>query len=336
MSFKNFITKMYVKEMAILQNEDNTKVRLQNVAWPSECSAELGPFTVGECQRALFYKIIGAEPSEDASLRGAYICDAGIMYEKYHTERFKSLGMFLDEQFRVEFETDTENKVMIAGRIDCIIEDNGKKKGIEIKSVSAFKAPEIFGSKGKIPLPAANNLMQAMMYKHWAKNTEAGTKSGIDEIYLMYINRSDNSSFFYKVDLDDKGYPIITAIDQFGREVYTLNMQDQKSYQELLDAPGTADPEQARLAELRISTKDIFSKFDKIYSDVKNKTLPSASYKRAYTQVDIDRDLKCGRLTKKKLSALKNKGETKVDYKCTICPYMKKCLSDSGINMITF
>lgn len=336
MAYKNFISKMYVQEMTILKSEDNTKARLENIAWPSECSADLGPYTVGECKRSLFYKILGVTPTEDFSLRGSFICDAGLMYEKYHTERFKSLGLLKDDQLRIQFQTNTSNKILIAGKIDCVIEDSGSRKGIEIKSVSAFKAPEIFGFNGKLPLPAANNLMQAMLYKHWTVNTDQGKESGIDEVYLMYINRSDNSTCWFKVNLDEQGYPIITAIDQVGREVYTMKLQEQKSFTDLLNMAGEGDPEQARIAELRISTNDIFKKFNDVYDNVKTKVLPAPDYKQSYNQEDIDRDVKCGRLTKRKLTAMKKNGETKSDYKCGYCSYMKKCLSDNGVNLVTF
>lgn len=327
---------MFVKELAILKEEDNTKIRLQNISWPSECSADLGPFTVGECKRSLFYKIIGVEPSEDSSLKGAYICDAGLMYEKYHTERLQALGLLKDSQLKIQFVTDTVNKVTIAGKIDCIIEDGGERKGIEIKSISAFKAPDIFGNKGKMPLPSANNLMQAMLYKHWAKNTEEGKKSRVDEIYLMYINRSDNSTFFFRVDLDEQGYAVITPIDQFGRELPTINLQQQESYDDLLKKSGIADQEKGRLAELRISTSDIFKKFDDVYSSVSSKVVPEPDFKMSYTDKDLELELKCGRITKKKITVMKKNGEVKSDYKCSICPYVKKCLSDSGVNIITF
>ena len=334
--YKNFISKIFHKDLSVLKSEDNVRARLENVAWPSECSADLGPYTVGECQRALFYKIIGAQPTDDMTVRGAYICDAGLMYEKYHIERFKSMDMLRDQQTRIEFQTETKNKVIIAGKMDCIIEDANSKKGIEIKSVSAFKAPDIFGYNGKMPLPQAHNLMQAMLYKHWTKNTEEGKAADIDEVYLMYVNRSDGSTFYYAVDLDDKGYPILTAIDQAGREIYKMNLQEAKSYTELANSSGIATTDQGRMAELRISTKDIFDKFDRVYTCAKKKILPSADFSMNYTPDGLEKAHKCGRITKRKLTMLKKSGEPYSDYRCGICSYMKKCLSDSGVNLITF
>jgi len=331
--YKNFIQKIFQKDIAVLKSDDEVKARIENISWPSECSADLGPYTVGECGRSLFYKILGVKPS-NMSVRGAYICDAGLMFEKYHIERLKTSDMLKDEQFRVVFETETTNKVVITGKVDCVIEDDNKRKFIEIKSVSAFKAPEIFGQNGKMPLPSASNLMQAMMYKHWTI-TEEGQKAQIDEVFLQYVNRSDGSTFYYRVDLDPQGYAIITAIDQAGQELYTMKLQDQKSFDDLM-TEGQEDTELARLAELRISTSDIFKKFDEVYTCARAKTLPPKDFKNVYSQEDLERAAKCGKISKRKLTTLKKSGETYSDYKCTICNYMKKCLADSGVNLINF
>lgn len=334
--YKNFITRIFVTEMASIKDDDNTRARLENIAWPSECSADLGPFTVGECKRSLFYRILGVTPSEDMSLRGLHICDAGLLYERFHVEKFKSMGLLKEEQTQISYPTETRNRVVITGKMDCIIEFNGARKGIEIKSVSAFKAPEIFGHNNKLPLPSAKNLMQAMLYKHWTVNTEEGKATDIDEVYLMYVNRSDNSTYFYKVDLDEQGYAVLTAIDQAGREIHTVKLQEQKTFEDLANSAGIATQEEGRLAELRISTSDIFGKFDSVYDSVKENTLPAPDFKREYSQEDIDLNLKCGRLTKRKVTAAKKKGDTLSDYQCGYCPYLKKCLSDSGVNIITF
>ncbi len=330
----NFISKVYVSDIlaAKADQQDHARTRLQNISWPSEASADVGPFTVGECKRALFYKVIGVEPSEEMSVRGRYICDAGLFCEHYHIQKYKSLGMFYDEQYKIEFETATRNKVIVSGKVDLIINDDGVLKAIEIKSISAFKASEVFGTTGKLPLPNANNLMQAMLYKYFTKHTELGQRSGIKEVYLMYVNRSDGATFYFEVDLDDSGYPILRAIDQSGKEIYKMNLATQKSYDELLASSREATSDEGRMAELRINVNDIFSKFDEVYTAAKTKVLPEPDYKMIYSTDDLDRDLKCGRITKRKLTMLKKSGETFSDYRCSICSYKRKCLADSGVH----
>lgn len=332
----NFISKIFLNDVLKLRAEtkDSARTRLQNISWPSEASAQVGPFTVGECKRSLFYKVIGVEASEEFSVRGRYICDAGLLYENYHVERFRNLGLYYDSQYRIEFETDTTNKVKVSGKVDLIVNDDGILKAIEIKSISAFMAPDVFGTTGKLPLPNANNLMQAMLYKYYTKHTELGKRAGIQEVYLMYVNRSDGSTFYYEVDLDEQGFPTLRAIDQNGREIYKMNLQDQKSYDQLLQSAGEATTEEGSLAELRINVNDIFAKFNEVYDHAKSKELPSADYKLVYNSDDLDRELKCGRITKRKITMLKKAGETHGDYKCTICAYKRKCLADSGFNFV--
>jgi len=330
----NFINTMFLKDIMKVraESQDSARTRLQNISWPSEASAGVGPFTVGECKRSLFYKVIGAEPSEEMSIRGRAICDAGLMYENYHVERFKTMGLYYDSQYRIEFETKTDNRVIIAGKVDVIINDESILKAIEIKSVSGFKAPEIFGTQGKLPIPAAHNLMQAMLYKYWTKYIDRGVRSGIKEVYLMYVNRSDGATCFFEVDLDEQGYPIIRALDQTGKEIYKMKLADQKSYDELLSRGTEATVEEGSIAELRININDIFKKFDSVYDHAKTKVLPEPDYKLFYSPQDLEREVHCGRLTRRKVSMIKKSGETYSDYKCSICNYKKKCLGDSGIH----
>ena len=331
---RNFINKIFIKDIIALkeESENRAKIRVQNIAWPSEAMANLGPVNIGECSRAMFYKVIGAQQTDDMSVRGRYICDAGIMYEAFHIEKFKSLGMFIDEQVKIEYQTNTSNKVVISGRMDVLIKDGASKKGIEIKTISAFKAPDVFGSTGKIPLPAANNLMQAMLYKYWTKYVPQGIEQNIDEVYLMYINRSDGSICYFEVDLDNEGYPIITSYDQQGTKLNVHKLQYVRSYEDMLHSSGLATTEEGRLAELRINIHNIFSKFDDVYTAAKRKILPPADYKMLFSPEDLEREVKLGRLTKRKMTMIQKGTSTQSDYKCSICSFQKKCLEDSGIN----
>lgn len=324
---KNFISTIFIKDITALREQlaGNARVRTEKVAWPSEASANLGPYTVGECGRALFYKVIGASGTDEMSVRGRYVCDAGIIYEKYHIEKLRSMGMLQEEQKRIEYRTETKHKVLIAGKIDAILKDG---TAIEMKSVSAFRAPDAFGTTSKMPLPFASHLMQAMLYRAWL-NTEEGKKSGIKSVYLMYINRSDGSTFYYKVDLDASGYPVITALDQSGKEVHSLNLGSQKSYSDLAKYGGTT--EDARIAELRINIKDIFDKFDSVYDAVETMDLPRTDFKMTYSPDELEKELHIGRISKRKHTMLKNGKTTYADYKCSVCTYKQKCLHDSGV-----
>jgi len=332
---KSFIQQVFKNDLKFLkESEFEPRKRVQHIAWPSECMVQLGTMPVGECRRAMFYKILGVAQTEPMSLRGRNICDAGIMYEEQRIAKFKKLGVFDSEQVRIGYELpNTKNKVVISGRMDCVIKYDGVKQGIEIKSVSAWKAPATMGDQRTTPLPAENNLMQAMLYKYYLSEVEEGKALEIDDVYLMYVNRSDNSTFYYKIVLDAQGYAILTAIDEAGKELYTLETQSVLSFDELLARPGTnATSEEARLASIRISIYDIFSKFDLAYDYAVNEMLPPCDYTMIYNPNEIEREFKLGRMSKVKHNKAK-KGEPYGDKKCEYCSFKTKCMGDSGITL---
>lgn len=329
-SSQNFITKVFKSDCAALLKEEPRK-RLENIAWPSESLAQLGSMPIGECKRALFYKILGSTPTEPMNIHGRAICDAGIMFEDYHIAKYKKMGMFYDEQVPIDFVMpDTTNKVRCTGRIDAIIQSDGVKSAIEMKSVSAYKAKTTMGDSKVYGLPAVKNLMQAMLYKYYLTNDEKGKKLNVQDVYLKYINRSDGSILYYKVDLDPEGYAIITKYSQSGKEGETIKLQNVRSFDTLLSEAGFCNKDETRLAELRVSVSNIFSKFDLSYDYASNKMLPEKDYTHLYDVDELDKELKLGRLSKQKYNKAK-KGEVIGDYQCKYCPFLTKCLEDSGI-----
>ena len=330
---KSFIKLVYDKELKDIQDRSEARARIQNVAWPSESLATLPEsIHVGDCGRSMFYKILGVTPTNPMTVRSRHICDAGNLYEDYHIKKFKELGMYEDDQISIEFKIpDGKNDVLVCGKMDVIISDNGKLKAIEIKTVSAWKAPSTMGDIRTQPLPATKNLMQVMLYLYYLNNTEKGQALGIDEVYLMYINRSDNSIFYYRVELDVLGYAVITAIDQSGKKLYTLNLRDVPGYDELLASPEVASSYSARLAELKIRVQDIFSRFDSVYTLATQKILPPNDYTLSYSPDELEKQFKCGRISKVKYNKATKKGEQIGDFQCTYCAFFQKCLAESGI-----
>lgn len=328
----NFISKIFKKDLInISLNDNQPKTRLSNIAWPSEASAQLGSIAVGECKRSMFYKILGASCTEPMSVTGRYICDAGNMYEDYHINKFKEYGVYKDSQVKMDFEIpNSRNKVQVHGRMDCIIEQDGERSVLELKSVSEFKAAKIMD--GDTPLPSPSNLMQAMLYKYYTTETEAGKALDINNVYLMYINRSTGGTFYYKVDLDSSGYAVLTAYDQSGKERFTVNLKDVKSFEDLESTAGIATSDEARAAELRINIQDIFNKLDQIYDYTTNKILPPCDYSLVYTQEQAKKEHALGRLSKIKLNKIL-KGEASGDSKCAYCNYRTKCMADNGITL---
>jgi hypothetical protein len=326
----NFITAILSKDIADTYNTDGSiQPRNGNVAWPSEASAKIGNYSVGECRRSMYYKITGIQPTEPMSVVGKSICDAGNMYEAYFINKLKKYGMLKETQQKINFLIpNSRNNVHIHGRMDCIIEHDGMKDTIELKSVGEFKAAKIMNSESALPSPS--NLMQVMLYKYYLENTESGKALDISNVYLVYINRSTGSTFYYKVDLDQEGWPVLTAYDQAGKELYTVKLKDVNSLQDLENTTGISTSDAARLAELKINIKDIFESLDSTFDYVTNKKLPDRDYSLVYTKTQADREHKIGRLSKIKLNRIA-KGEVYGDEKCQYCMYKTKCMQDSGI-----
>ncbi len=327
-----FIKDLHKVTLKQIANERPPMFREVNVGWPSEALCDSGTFPIGECRRSLFYKILGYPYTEKMGARIRKICDAGLMYEKKAINEFKNSEHFVSEQARIEFTMpDTKTKVSLSGKLDVVIEDDGVYKGIEIKTVYGYKAMTVFGMKGKIPLPAAKNLMQAMMYKYKAMNEKIDGHD-VSEIYLMYINREDGCSIYFKVDIDAEGYPIIEPITMEGRSYGKINIADCPSFDELNTRTVTASSDDARYAELKININDIFKKFDETFSYAREGVLPPKDFTLTYDKSEVDKQFRCGKISKIKYNK-HNKGDLTGDFNCAYCSYQSKCLEDEGIRL---
>jgi len=330
-----FIRTMHDRLEKIVQEEGDPMFREENIAWPSESSAVVADgITVGECGRSLFYKILGQKYTEDKSMRLRTICDAGLMYENSFIEQTKKIpGMYLTEQSRIGFVIpESTNAVKVSGKADLIVNDNGKIVMIEIKTVAGYKADSIFGDKSGAPLPAANNLMQAMLYKHKA-NTELIDGLKVEEVYLAYINRGDGSTMFFKIDIDSEGFAIITPVQSNGIVLPTIHTVQIESFDDLLNKSTTASSINARYAECRININNIFKKFDDIYTYARSSILPPKDFSLVYTNEEIEKAYKCGRFSKIKYNLYTKGKEVCSDMKCSWCSYKTKCLADDGIKL---
>lgn len=327
----SFIKTMFMKEVDRMKDIRGPQARIQNIAWPSESMVQLGPISVGECKRAMFYKILGVQPTDPMSVTGQTICDVALLYEDYHIKKYKAAGMHVEDQMRIEYiMPNTVNKVIVSGKGDEVISYQGKLRLIEMKSISAWKAAKITGGPNVTPLPAANNLMQAMLYKYYTKYVDNGISKNIDEVYLQYINRSDGSLFFYKVDINDNGFPIITAINCADKELYSIDLETCQSFDDLLSSSNTVTSEQSRLAEIRININDIFSKFDNVYTNARNKILPAKDYSLVYTQEELNMQHKLGMISTTKYNKQIKGTEVYGDDKCLYCSFQKQCIKDCG------
>ena len=247
-----FIDELFSDKVYAVNNDRPPLYREQNVIWASEGTADLGGGCfAGECQRNLFYKFLGQATTNNMSVRVRNICDAGIMYEDKLITDFKKKGKYVDDQIRMEYVSEqTNNKVITSGKMDLMIEEDGKFIGIEIKSISSYKVATVFGDERNFPLPAAKNLIQAMHYKKKANLGPVlcndGVERTVSEVYLLYVDRSTGSTMYFKVDMDDDTYPIITPIDESGKIFETIRLQDVDSFEVLAQHSTVAPKDQSK------------------------------------------------------------------------------------------
>jgi len=331
-----FIKELYDQDVLRIETERPPIFRESNIGWPSEALVTLGDFSVGECSRSLFYKALGIPYSNKMGVRIRRICDSGIMYEHKLIAQFKRMNKHLVDQARIEYAMpDTQNEVILSGKLDAIIKDDGTIKGVEIKSIDGFKAGKIFGEgiRAVSPLPAPNNLMQAMLYKYEANRTLIEGHE-VKEMILLYVNRGSGTTMFFIVDIDKEGYPVVTPISMEGRKHAVVRLADHPGYDALLAHSAVATSDQSRHAELKININSIFNKFDTTYSYIRERELPPKDYKLAYTIEEAEKQYHCGRLSKIKLNKIA-KGEPIGDARCAYCNYRVKCASDDGVKLKT-
>jgi len=338
-----FIQKLNKVDLDKVNRNRPPLYRVESIVWASEGSATLDGVPIGDCQRLLYYKFMGVPETNRMPLRVQNICDSGLMHEDHAIDDFKKLGLYVDEQIRMEhiFEG-TANNVKSSGKMDVLICEDGINKGIEIKTISSYKVAKVFGDTKNFPLPAEKNLIQAMNYKKRAMEGPVigtdGVERQIDEVYLMYIDRGTKQRMFFKVELDNELYGIITPIDQNGKEYETIRLQDVDSFEILKHHSSVATSDQSRLASLRFSLHDIGAKYDSIYNYVREEFLPPKDYNMIYDDAQIDLEYQIGRVSKVKYNkhypkTTRSKFEAGGDMLCSFCNYRDKCLADDGIHL---
>jgi len=119
-----FIKELYKIDEDKIKNDRQPVYRVQNIGWPSESLVDLPYFNTGECGRALFYKALGIPVSDPIPVRVRRICDIGLLQEDVAIQKFKDIGMFVDEQVRIEFiMPNTQYNVTLSAKMDVLIKN---------------------------------------------------------------------------------------------------------------------------------------------------------------------------------------------------------------------
>jgi len=333
-----FIKKLFMMLMEEIKAMPSPSARTEAKIWPSELTTSAGPFSTGECSRSLYYKIKGEAYSNPVSMRLKTIGDIGKRCEDDFIDLLKKNNMWVEDQVRITFKfPDSKNNVFTNGKLDVIIKDDEVYNILEIKTIDGFKVNDVFGYNDKRPLPSANNLMQAMVYKYKSRMDEIELKDGskimVKDVYLAYVDRGSNSKMYFKIDLTEDGYPVITSIRENGSVIETIDMSKENGFEELIAKSTTSTSDDARLAACKININDIFEKSDRLYQYILDNKVPPKDYSLMYSDEELERQYHCGRISKIKYNKQLKGKEKCGDFKCSTCAYLNKCLSDDGIKI---
>lgn len=235
----------------------------------------------GKCMRAVYYNCLGVPEQEELTVEKNLIFRIGDYTEKMILDILEKDGKLIDKG--VKFTIDKYN---ISGKLDAIFDYNGRKVGLEIKSIGSnkYSIASIFGNQWNDPFPKWQNLFQTLVYCY-------AFKDEIDEFILLYIRRDT------------------CEIKEF---VISVQPKDGKLY-------GCIDGK----IDYRFCINDILERYKTISGYVENKKLPPREYMKVYPREHIKDYVRLGVISK--FMGDKYKEEPFGDFECRYCGYSKRC-----------
>jgi len=239
----------------------------------------------GKCLRAAYYSCLGLPEEAEFSLTKQLIFGMGDYTESLILDTLEKEGSLFDRNVKFFSE-----KYKISGKLDAIIlDENGKKVGLEVKSIGSNKYAygRIYGDRWNKPFPKWQNLLQTIVYCYAYKDT-------IDKFILMYIRRDTCEIKEFEVSIvprDGKMYPVIDGI---------------------VDESFCVD--------------DILSRYVTLLSFISKKEIPPKEYQLVYPSNYISTYNKLGILSDWQVE--KYMKEPFGDIECKFCGYANRCIKD--------
>lgn len=160
--------------------------------------------TILDCKRRIYFLFKGVKPTDTINSSQKRIFSMGDILHKDILDDFKRARIWCDEEQPNTFEL-VGVKTPFNVKIDCIIEWEGLKIPVEIKSI---KTLGFYNDKfGVFKQPKTEHVYQLMLYIH-VKKTPYG--------FLIYHNKDNQARICYKVYYDEN---IIKDIIERCREI---------------------------------------------------------------------------------------------------------------------
>lgn len=272
--------------------------------YPSSASTidKLTGKPIGACLRAQWYRCMGYEVSNPDTPYSQYIFAAGNIWEKWVTDQFKQMGLYLGNNIKW-----ADSDRYISGEIDLLIKDpedlDGKPVIWENKTFYSYYAEkELCGNSTQPPKPKDSNLLQAFIYLDQFLGQVNKAILG----YLSRENGSRNEFIIEMIKLDDgEHHPKITTF-------WIKSDQPDKTYSYI---------------DRRISIEGIYSRYELLMQHLQEGKLPMADYRHFYTDKEVEARFESGDIAKTTYAKWqKDKDPYPIrDFQCRYCSYQNMC-----------
>lgn len=257
---------------------------------------------LGSCIRRVFFDK-SPEPFKVTNPTTSYnimITDSGNMWEAWVIEKYKQLGIYLDNSIKI-----VDNTYKISCELD-ILHTNPEENTVEVTEVKSYAGnnysavKEVLGTEYTPPKPKDQNLLQVVCYLLVLK------RYNINKVNLLYIDRSSSSFFNNK--------QFIFYLD--GDDIY---------YSTLFKG------EWIEVKETRFTVSSIIEKWNVLIQMLEMSVVPPPDYYPQYTDSILESEYAKGLVTKTNYSKAKSgviQTHDMCSYQCRYCPYWKN--KDTG------
>jgi len=317
-------TDMFKILVSALQYEDeerSKRKREKNRMWPSESSIRLDdlphPIVIGECGRALYYKLTGAKITDPVSSRSLISMWIGKSLEQAIIQSILSFEPIIgreifpkctlkDEETGKEQEFRATNYkyqysvpapsgriITISGEIDGMINETENRSPyiIEIKTEYGRGAKKD-NDKDKEYRPRLSYLMQVYHYLYYFTNKLDPNfrDKDITSADINILDRGNGFSSVHKIE--------------FNKGILHVNGKPINF----------------------ITLKGMLNKWDEVLEYVENKTVPPRDYSKKWTPKHMESLCEIGELSNEEYKSLCRTGKEKGDWQCNgYCQYRSLC-----------
>lgn len=223
---------------------------------------------LGSCIKQVWLDIKKKPISKKIDSSGIYVAESGNIWEAWLIERYKSIGIYLDDDIAL-----IDNELQLSGKLDIlhINPETGDREVTEVKTYSSssyYATKGIMGFREQIPRPKDDHLLQSIKYLMMLKEYD------IHVVNIVYLDRACKSFF------NNKQFKVYLEDDEIFYETYYRN----------------------ELIRCHIDTFNIQSLKEKdsaLLQLIELDFVPDPDYKISYTLQDVEEKYRKGELTKK-------------------------------------